>query len=88
MKNKKIIDAWNKMKPSVEIKKQIFNEIMQRYNIRRPVYKQPVKIIAAAAAVVIVVGGVGLINIQRTQRSGRISGEKNLKEVIPNKVRV
>lgn len=63
MKNEKIIDAWDKMKPSDEIKNQIFGEITQKHRQRRGKRRifKPSKIIASAAVILL---AVGLINIQ------------------------
>ena len=65
MKNEKIAGAWDKMKPSAELKEQILVDIMQKYNQKnkKAIFKsfKPAKIIATAAAVLLV---AGLINIQ------------------------
>lgn len=65
MKNEKIIEAWDKMKPGGEIKQEILNDITQKHNQRSKLSAarlfRPAKIIAAAAAILLV---VGLINIQ------------------------
>ena len=73
-KNDKIINAWDKMKPSAEIKQEILSDIMQKQNQReKPAIFNPFKsfksfrsfrparLAATAAAVMLL---VGLINIQ------------------------
>lgn len=60
MKNEKIIDAWDKMKPSGEIKEQILNDIIEKHNRKQPIFR-PAKIIATVAIFVMI---IGLINIQ------------------------
>jgi len=52
MKNKKIIDAWDKMTPSDEIKQEILTDIKQKYNSKKTGFKMPLKILATAAALI------------------------------------
>lgn len=67
MKNEKIIEAWDKMKPSEETKQQIFNETIRKHQRRSKVslFKllKPTRILATALSIVLIVGLFGIQTI-------------------------
>lgn len=57
MKNDKIVNAFNTIQPSDEIKNRAFDKAMQRQHKKRPVFKAAVSFAAAAAVICLMVFG-------------------------------
>ena len=57
MKNDKIIDAYNSVRPGDEVKNRVFNKVMQNQEKKRPILKAAVSFAAVAAVVCLMAFG-------------------------------
>ena len=64
MKNEKIVNAFNAIKPDDEIKNRIFNKAIEKQHKKRPVFKVAISLTAAAAMICLMVFGIQLTPTQ------------------------
>jgi len=64
MKNEKIVNAFDTIQPSVEVKNRVFDKAVQKQQKKRPVFKTAVSLATAAAVICLMVFGSTFISPQ------------------------